>query len=122
MLGGRVLLGRGIAAAFGGAWALAVLTSCSAAPAEIRYAPQAQGTVHADPTLFAAAYRAILSHYIDPLTADSLAMAGLQNAMALDPTLSVVARKRPCRVAAVAQRPARRAGARRPTIIKAGAG
>ena len=89
MLGGREIFGRGIAAAFGGVWTLAAAASCSAAPVEIQNLPPAQAAAHADPSLFAATYHAIRSHYIDPLTSGSLAMAGLQNAMALDPTLSI---------------------------------
>jgi carboxyl-terminal processing protease len=83
MLGGWVFSGRGFAAAMGGVWAVVALASCSAAPVET------QAAAHADPTLFAATYRAILSHYIEPLTSDGLALAGLQNAVALDPTLSL---------------------------------
>jgi carboxyl-terminal processing protease len=60
------------------------LASCNAAPVAST-APLS----HADPTLFAATYRAILNHYIEPLSSDRLAMAGLQAAVALDPTLSM---------------------------------
>lgn len=82
MLGGRVVSGRVFAAATGGVWAFVAVASCSAAPGQTAAA-------HADPTLFSATYRAILSHYIEPLTSDGLAMAGLQTVVALDPTLSV---------------------------------
>jgi carboxyl-terminal processing protease len=83
MLGGRVFPGRGFAAAMGGVWALVALASCSAAPVDTAAA------AHADANLFTAAYRAILNHYIEPLTSDSLALTGLQGAVALDPTLSL---------------------------------
>lgn len=83
MLGGRVFSGRGFAAATGGVWAVIALALCGAAPIEKAVA------AHADPVLFAATYRAILNHYIEPLTAEGLAMAGLQRVTSLDPTLTV---------------------------------
>jgi carboxyl-terminal processing protease len=92
MLGGWVFRGRGVAAALGGVCALVAL-ECSAASIQtlaVQPAPVQPTTVtHADPSLFAAAYRAILNHYIEPLSSDALALAGLQGALAIDPTLSV---------------------------------
>jgi len=63
----------------GGVCAIGVLAG-SAAP--VAAAP-------AGTSLFAAAYHAILSHYIEPLTADIVAVAGLRQAIAPDASLSV---------------------------------
>ena len=79
MLGGRVFTGRGFAAAMG----LIALIAGGTIPVDNAVA------AHADPTLFAATYRAILNHYIEPLTAEGLAMAGLQRVTSLDPMLTI---------------------------------
>ncbi|HEY5207967.1 MAG TPA: S41 family peptidase [Stellaceae bacterium] len=86
MVGVWGISGRGFAAAMVGVWAVVTLASCNAAPV----LPEVQaGAAHADPALFAATYRAILNHYIEPLTADNVALAGLVRLNNLDPTLSV---------------------------------
>jgi len=79
MLGGRVFPGRAVAALVGGVCAIGAL-ACSAAPA---------AAAGSQAGLFVAAYRAILSHYIEPLTADALATTGLQQAIAPDVSLWV---------------------------------
>jgi carboxyl-terminal processing protease len=81
MLGGRVFPGRAVAALVGSVCAIGAL-GCSAAPLPATL-------TQADTSLFVAAYRAILGHYIEPLTADALAIAGLQQAIAADASLSV---------------------------------
>jgi carboxyl-terminal processing protease len=81
MLGRRVFPGRTVAALVGGVCAFRAL-ACSAAPLPAT-------VTQAETSLFVAAYRAILSHYIEPLTAGALAIAGLQQAIAPDPSLSV---------------------------------
>ncbi|HEX4111084.1 MAG TPA: S41 family peptidase [Stellaceae bacterium] len=69
-----------------GVWAVVALASCSAAP--VQSSGQASAA-HADAVLFSATYRAILNHYIEPLAADRLTMAGLQRLSTIDANLSV---------------------------------
>jgi carboxyl-terminal processing protease len=78
---GRVLLGRVGAVVTVSVWV--AFGSCSAAPVETAAGPQA------DPILYTAAFRAILNHYIEAVTTERLALAGLARLSGVDPTLSV---------------------------------
>ena len=70
---------RGILAATVGVWAL--LASGGAIAADNR--------TEADPRLYEAVYRAISAHYLEPLSPETLAMAGLNKLRDLDNSLSV---------------------------------
>ncbi len=71
------------AAATAGLWALVALAACAATPNRLATA------AHADPRLFTAAYHAITTHYLEPIAADRLALAGLAKMAKADDGLSV---------------------------------
>jgi carboxyl-terminal processing protease len=71
-----------IATSMLGLWAIIALCSCSNSPPDPR-------TGQEEPQLFRAAYRAITSRFLEPITAEALALAGLERLTAVDPSVAV---------------------------------
>jgi carboxyl-terminal processing protease len=70
------------AAASVGLWAVVALASCSAAP-------EPRMSNHSDPHLYEAVFRAISAHYLDPISAETLALAGLDRLNNIDSSISI---------------------------------
>src|SRR5579863_9318239 len=86
MRGLQAISRRGLVAASVGLWAVMALGSCSAAP---QNAPSPEVGNRSEPHLFEAVYRAVSGHYLHPMSAETLAVAGLNSLNKIDGSLSV---------------------------------